>query len=236
MFGAMDTPASTVPVWLDEPGPRLAPLATEIDLEVLVVGGGMAGISLAHALAEQGGAVGLLEAGAIGGAASGRNAGFLTLSPPEPYRELIALWGRDGARSALLAGRNSHQRVRSLIEGLGIDCQYATHGSLRLARTEDEAEDLRASLAELHADGFKMLETPVSAELPEAVAPHFAAAFVTPEDGELDPVRFVRELATAAVGLGARLFTNTPLRAARWEAGLWRLETPRGQARARTLV
>ena len=58
----MDTTASTVPVWLDEPGPRLAPLASEIDLEVLIVGGGIAGISLAHALAEQGGAVGLLEA------------------------------------------------------------------------------------------------------------------------------------------------------------------------------
>jgi glycine/D-amino acid oxidase-like deaminating enzyme len=228
--------AATLPHWLREPSPAFHSLEQDLDVEILIVGGGIAGVCLAYTLGEHGAAVGLVESRDIAGAASGRNAGLLTVSPPEPYRELIALWGRDGARAALVAARHSHQRVRSLIEGLGIDCQYAVNGSLRLARTEAEAEDLRASLPDLHADGFRMLETPVSAELPEAVAARFAGAFVTPEDGELDPVRFVRELASAAVGLGARLFTNTPLRAARWEAGLWRLETPRGTARARTLV
>ena len=63
MLAAMEHTTSTIPVWLDEPGPRLTPLTSEIDLEVLIVGGGIAGISVAHALAEQGCAVGLLESG-----------------------------------------------------------------------------------------------------------------------------------------------------------------------------
>jgi len=236
MLGAMDTTASTVPVWLDEPGPRLTPLASEIDLEVLIVGGGIAGISLAHALAEQGGAVGLLEAGAIGGAASGRNAGFLTLSPPEPYRELVALWGRDGARAMLQLGRRSHERVRTLVRTLDIACDYRPSGSMRLARTPDEAEDLRASLADLHADGFRVLESPVSAAVPAEAAQHFAAAFVTGEDGEIHPVRYLNGLAMHAVRRGARIYPHTPLRTARWSGGLWEARTPEGVARARTLV
>ena len=236
MLGAMDHPTSTIPVWLDEPGPRLTPLTSEIDLEVLIVGGGIAGISVAHALAEQGCAVGLLESGAIASAASGRNAGFLTLSPPEPYRELIALWGRDGARAMLQMGRRSHERVRTLARSLDIACDYRPCGSLRLARTQDEAEDLRASLADLHADSFRVLEAPVSGAVPGEAARHFAAAFVTGEDGELHPVRYLHGLALQAIRRGARIYPHTPLRTARWSGGLWEARTPEGLARARTLV
>ena len=228
--------ASSVPLWLDEPGPDFPPLQDEIDFEVLVVGGGIAGITLAHTLAEQSCVVGLLEAGEIAGAASGRNAGFLTVSPPEPYRELIALWGREGAKAALTIGRRSHRRVREQVEALGLACDYRAAGSLRLARTESEAEDLRASLPDLHADGFRVLETPVSGVLPPEAAPRFVAAFVTPEDGELHPVRFLRGVAADAVRWGARLFHRSPLRTARWSGGLWEARTADGLARARTLV
>jgi len=226
----METPPPpAVPVWLDPPGPDAPVLGGEVDLEVLVVGGGITGISLAHTLAEQGCAVGLLEAGPLAGAASGRNAGFLTVSPPEPYRELIALWGREGARAMLQLGRRSHERIRDLATALEIPCDYRAGGSLRLARSAEEAEDLRASLADLHADGFRTLETPVSSVMPAEAATRFAAAFVTPEDGEIHPV-------AQAVHRGARVFCHSPLRSARWHAGLWEARSDDGVARARTLV
>jgi gamma-glutamylputrescine oxidase len=224
------------PVWFDAPARALPPLERDLDVEILIVGGGIAGISLAHTLAEQGAAVGLIEAHALGDRASGRNVGFLTLSPPEPYRELIALWGRDGARAALALARRSHRRVAELVSALGLDCGYRAAGSLRLARTAEEAEDLRASLPDLHADGFRVLETPVGAELAPDAAQHFVAAFVTPEDGEIHPVRFLQGLAHAAAKRGARLFGHSPLHGARWTAGLWEATSPGGRVRARTLV
>jgi len=222
--------------WLDEPGVSLPPLQGEVDVEILVVGGGITGVTLAHRLAEQSVAVGLLEAGPIAGGASGRNAGILTVAPPEPYRELIALWGREGARAALQIGRRSHHRVRQLAESIGIECGYRATGSLRLARSEEEAEDLRASLPDQHADGFPMLETPVSSVVEGEAARHFAAAFVTPEDGEIHPVRFVRALAAEAARRGARLFAQAPLQSARWNGGLWEAHAADGSVRARTLV
>lgn len=226
----------TVPIWLDLPGPDALPLGGEVDLEVLIVGGGITGISLAHALAEEGCAVGLLEAGPLAGRASGRNAGFLTVSPPEPYRELIALWGREGARAVLRIGRRSHERMRDLAAALEISCDYRACGSLRLARSQDEADDLRASLADLHIDGFRILETPVSSVMPAEAAGRFAAAFVTPEDGEIHPVRFIYGLAVQAIRRGARLFPQSALRSARWHAGLWEAVANEGLVRARTLV
>jgi len=98
--------------WRSDDHPAYPPLHGDVDVEVMVVGGGVTGVTLAYALAERGTSVAVLEAGRLAGSASGRNAGFLLAIPGEPYRELIALWGRDGARAFLQTGRCTHQRVR----------------------------------------------------------------------------------------------------------------------------
>jgi len=221
--------------WVPAPT-DLSPLAGDVDTDILIVGGGVTGITLAYTLAEQGAATTLIEASSLAGAASGRNAGFVAAAPSEPYRELIALWGRDGARATLTTGRRTHERIRQLVETLGIECDYRRRGSLRLAVTAEEAEDQRASLADLHADGFRMLETPVRAAVPAHAAEHFAAAFAMAEDGELHPVRFLHGVAEAARARGARLHIHSPLESARWESGVWTARTALATVRARTLV
>ncbi|MBI1796519.1 MAG: FAD-dependent oxidoreductase [Candidatus Eisenbacteria bacterium] len=223
-------------IWWAEPGPPTPAFEGELDSEILIVGGGVTGVTLAYTLADQGATVALLDAGPLAGAASGRNAGFLMVAPAEPYNEQIALWGRPGARAVLECGRRSHQRVRALVETLGIDCDYRANGSMRLTRTEEEAEDIRASLAPLKVDGFPMLEVPVSHAAPEHAVPSFTAAFVTLEDGELHPVRFIHALAREAAAKGARIYADSAVTGAAWRGGLWEARTARGVARARTLV
>src|SRR5436309_5086642 len=168
--------------WWAGPGTSFPTLEGELDADMLVVGGGMTGICLAYTLAEHGAAVALLEAGPLAGGTSGRNAGFMMVAPAEPYNEQVAIWGRAGARAVLECGRRSHQRVRALIEAHGIACDYRANGSLRLARSEEEAEDIRASLAALKADGFPMLELPLTHAVPPHAVACFTASFVTLED------------------------------------------------------
>jgi glycine/D-amino acid oxidase-like deaminating enzyme len=211
-------------------------LSGDLDTEVAVIGGGVTGITLAFTLAEQGTAVAVVEAGPIAGEATGRNAGFLTIAPAEPYSESIALWGRAGARAVMEIRRRAHRRVRELIEALHIDCDYRSNGSLRLARTADEADDLRAAAVLLKQDGFPMVEVPVAEMVPATVASIFPAAFFTPEDGEIHPVRFVHAVARAASDRGARIHADSPVEHASWSGGQWRVVTASGSVRARTLV
>jgi glycine/D-amino acid oxidase-like deaminating enzyme len=227
------TPTS---IWWTEPSRAVPVFEGELDVEVLIVGGGISGITLAYTLAQASCTVGLLEAGPLAGSASGRNAGFLMATPAEPYGELIAIWGRDGARAVLQTGRRSHRRIGELVNTLGLDCGYRANGSLRLTRTPEEAEDQRASLPDLHADGLRMLETPVAGVVPAHCADRFTAAFITPEDGEIDPVRFLHGVALGAMDRGARIFVHSELQRAQWGGGLWEARTARGLARARILV
>jgi len=230
------SPGAPDSLWLAEAGPSLSGFEGELDAEILIIGGGITGVCLAYTLAERGATVALLEAGRIAGAASGRNAGFLMVAPAEPYNEQVALWGRPGARAVLECGRRSHQRVRALIEAHGIECDYRANGSLRLTRTDEEAEDTRASLVALKADGFPMLEVPISHAVPPHATGAFTAAFVTLEDGEFHPVKFLHALALEAQRKGARLFADSAVTGAVWRTGLWEVRTLHGVARARTLV
>lgn len=223
-------------LWWAPPLPEFPPLSQDLDADVLVVGGGIAGLTLAYTLAEQGAMVGLLEAGWLAGESSGRNVGFLLAAPAEPYSERIALWGREGARAVLHIGRRNHQRIRQLVQSLGIDCDYQQTGSLRLTRTHEESEDLRGSLPELRHDGFPMREIALGEAVPAHAVGGFDAAFEVPEDGMIHPVKFLYGVAVAAAAKGARLFPHSPLESAKWQAGLWEARSGPHVARARTLV
>ena len=228
-------PAPDIYWWRDSAADFPA-IAGDLDADVLIAGGGITGVTLAYTLADEGASVVLLEADRIAGSASGRSAGFLFLAPAEPYGEAVAMWGRAGARAMLEIGRRSHARIQSLTESLGLDCDYRRGGSLRLTRTDEETEDQRAALPLLHADGFPMNEVPLATALPPGVEESFKAAFVTEEDGEIHPVRFLQGVARAAAGLGARIHARSPLAAAQWNGGGWQAGSGAHTIRARTLV
>jgi gamma-glutamylputrescine oxidase len=86
--------------WYDQrprEAPPVTPLAKDLRTEVVVVGGGVAGLSCAQALREQGRRVVLLEASTCGGGASGRSSGFIT---PDSELELSDLVRNRGPEDA----------------------------------------------------------------------------------------------------------------------------------------
>ncbi len=124
---------------------------------------------------------------------------------PSPTRSA----SRSGAATArapcCTSGGATHQRVRQLVQSLGIDCDYQQTGSLRLTRTHEESEDLRGSLPELRHDGFPMREIAIADAVPAHAVSGFDAAFEVPEDGMIHPVKFLHGIAVAALEKGARL-------------------------------
>src|ERR1700744_2702115 len=59
------------------PAPQRPPLNADLDVDVCVIGGGLAGLTVARELARSGWSVVLLEAGRLAASASGRNTGFV---------------------------------------------------------------------------------------------------------------------------------------------------------------
>jgi gamma-glutamylputrescine oxidase len=222
--------------WWRHAGPAYAPLDDDPETDVVIVGGGIAGVTLAWTLVEQGATVTLLEAGRLASEASGRNAGFLLAIPAEPYAERIAIWGREGARAYLQLGRRTHERIARLAQTLRLECDHRITGSVRLTRSEEETEDLRGSLPELRHDGFPMREVALADVLPAHAVPRFHGAFETPEDGVVHPVRFIHGLAAECAKRGVRVHERSRVTGARWQDGSWEALANGHRVRARTLV
>src|SRR5215469_1093437 len=78
--------------------PARPPLSYDIDVDVCVIGGGLAGLTVAREAAKSGWSVALLEAGRLAGSASGRNTGFVLPGFGADEEKLVARVGFERAR------------------------------------------------------------------------------------------------------------------------------------------
>src|SRR4051812_38104551 len=82
-------------------GPGFAMLQDDLQCDVLVVGGGITGVTLALLLAEQGRKVVLLEAGEIGGGTTGHSTGNLYVTTSDGISQIAADWDDAVAREVV---------------------------------------------------------------------------------------------------------------------------------------
>ena len=120
------------------------PLDGDRRAEVVVVGGGITGLSTALHLAEQGTTVVLLEAHEPGWGASGRNGGQVNPGLKQDPDTVERDFGPDlGARMNALAG-GAPAFVFDLIKRHAIRCDARQNGTLRAAITATHAARVRA--------------------------------------------------------------------------------------------
>ncbi|HET8985123.1 MAG TPA: FAD-dependent oxidoreductase [Trueperaceae bacterium] len=154
------------------------------DREVLVVGGGVAGVSLLYALSSRGVAATLIDTGLVGT----RGASAIPYALLNPHR------GRTGrARPLDLAGLEAFWRWRDQLESTGLDTGAHRSGVLRVASSSRQ----RALWSRLA--GPTPLE---AADFPETVRAKFGGMLV-PDGGWLEPRRWLGALSQASVAAGA---------------------------------
>jgi len=143
------------------------------------------------------------DAREVAGGASGRNGGFALAGGAMPYDLARETMGPDRARLLW----ELTERALDRIELLAGDA-FRRVGSVRLAADEAEADRLDAEAAALREDGFAVERL---AAVPGALARLYAAAFVHPADGALQPARWVRRLAARAGAAGAEIAEGSPV-------------------------
>ncbi len=200
--------------------------------DLIVVGGGPAGLTAALRARELGASVALVERGRVGAEASWAAAGMLA-----PQAEAD---GRDEFFDLLCAGRDLYPAFAdALREETGVDIELDRTGTLYLALTdEDEAElerryawQARAGLAveRLSAREARELEPSLSGRL------RFALRF--PRDWQVENRRLVRALAQSSLRAGVRVLVETEATGVRLGRGrAVGVETSRGLLSAGAVV
>ena len=138
--------ARPVPYWQDstDPLPDRSIAALPEQADVVVIGGGMTGLSASLALARKGCRVVLLEQGKVGSGASTRNGGICTNGPGLAAQTLLRRYGSSLARRYYSAFVDAVDFVENLIRTEGIDCQFKRFGKLTVAVRSSHMRHLEA--------------------------------------------------------------------------------------------
>ena len=208
--------------------PELSPLAGRASAEVLVVGAGYLGLSAALHLAEAGRDVLVLEAEAPGFGASGRNGGQVIPGLKHDPDEIEATLGRErGERLWRFAGATA-DFVFNLINRLGLKAEARRTAWIQGVHSEKAAKLAQARAAQWRKRGadIAFVEAAEAARLIGANT--YVGAFIDRRAGCLQPLSYARELARAAIKVGARLHgASRVVSLDRAERG-WRVATAAG--------
>jgi sarcosine oxidase subunit beta len=177
--------------------------------DFIVIGGGIAGSSIAYRLAEKGHSVIVLEKGRVGEEASGRNAGGVRQTGRDPEElplamEAIKLWA-------------------DMKDELDCDVGYRRGGNLYYAHKEEKLEAMRKIVQRENKLGMdtEMLSpeetrrlTPILSEKVDLYG-----AKHCPSDGTANPLLVVKAICRTARRKGVHIHQHTPVRQLRVENG-----------------
>jgi glycine oxidase len=199
--------------------------------EVVVVGAGLVGSSIAWRLAQRGRRVVLLDRGEPAGEASSAAGGALIPTAGGPSRPLLALYLRSLARYPAF--------VEEVRQATAAALEYRAPGHLVLALDEEREVALRQHAERQRADGLRVewLSGDDVRRLEPAVTPDVRAALFFLDHALVDNQRLGPLVAHAAARAGAELRAHEAVLALALEGGrVVGVETARGPIAAERVV
>lgn len=123
--------------------PIQPPLKEDVKCDVLIIGGGAAGLAAGARFTGAGKRVVLLERNICGGSSTGKSAGFLTPDSELELSQLVRRFGIEGAKDLWDVPIRGIDLMLSLIKSGGIECDLQRQDSLFLGKGTSGLKDVR---------------------------------------------------------------------------------------------
>jgi gamma-glutamylputrescine oxidase len=217
------------------PRPERPRLNIDLDVDVCVIGGGLAGLTVAREVAQRGWSVVVLEAGQVAWAASGRNLGFVLPGFAEDIDGIIERIGLDHAKQLWALSEQGLEYVRRSILDTQMPGVDLINGWLHVSKTDNSGE-LRAEVERMRWIGADVEYWPVDRVRDQLHSPRYFGAVHYRQAFHIDPYNYALGLAALAEKAGARIFEETPAISLDPAGVRKRVTTPAGRVRAAHVV
>ncbi len=215
--------------------PRRPQLHVDLDVDVCVIGGGLAGLTTAREVARAGWSVVLIEAGRIAASASGRNTGFVLPGFAAAPDSIIARVGFAPAKDLWTLSQSGLDYVCNAIGDDAMPGVEAQDGWLYVSKTDDGDEFMR--LVELLGEfGAEIEGWPTERVRAVLRSERYFHAIHYPRAIHIHPLNYALGLAAAAERAGARIFEHTPALSIDPAGVRKRIVTPAARLRANHVV
>lgn len=200
------TSGSNISYWLDSVEPiRFEPLRTNLKTETVIVGGGMAGLSVAYCLSKAGRKVVVVEDGFVGSGESGRTTAHLVNALDDRYSEIERILGEEKCKLAA----ESHTEAINFIERVSreenIDCEFERLDGFLFLHPTDDRKTIDDEFVATNKYGIRTEKL----EGVPGVAGETGVCLKFPGQAQFHPLKYLRGLADCIIRNGGAIYTET---------------------------
>lgn len=214
------------------------PAEGQLQADVCIIGGGLAGLTAATELANRGRAVVLVEARRIGWSASGRNGGFVSPGFAQSVLTLEEQLGIDHARSLFkLSGEGAAYVRRAIREDGDKPAILGGQGALKFIRHGDVAGLDRRVERMAHDYGYMQTFLSRRELVGHVTTNRYQAGVLDMSAFQVHPLEYTQLLARKANAAGAKLHENSFVHSlSRIKSGDWLVQTADARIKAQSII
>jgi glycine/D-amino acid oxidase-like deaminating enzyme len=200
------TSGENISYWIDSVKPlEFQQLKNELSTDVLVIGGGLAGLSTAYCLLKAGRKVVLVEDGLIGSGETGRTTAHITAALDDRYYEIEKVFGEGGSRIAAESHTAAIDFIEATIKAENADCDFERLDGYLFPHPSDNNQNLRKEFEATQRAG---LDTQWLDRLP-FVTGTGGPCIRFAQQGQFHIMKYLQTLAAAITRMGGGIYTRT---------------------------
>lgn len=202
------TSGKTKSPWLSDITQKLnfQRLDQDISVDVVIIGGGIAGMSTAYLLSKAGKRIAIIEDGSIGSGETGRTTAHITNALDDRYYTLEQTHGKEGARIAAESHSKAIDFVEATVNEEDIDCDFERLDGFLFLDPSDKRKSLEDELQATHRAGITGTEI-----LQRAPIDSFdtGSCIQFPQQAQFHPLKYLHGLSQAIIKNNGQIFTES---------------------------
>jgi glycine/D-amino acid oxidase-like deaminating enzyme/nitrite reductase/ring-hydroxylating ferredoxin subunit len=192
----------SVSLWMPIPDLPGMPAEDSRPADLVVIGGGMAGLSVAYEALLAGRQVTIIDRGPIASGMTARTTAHLASAFDDRYYEFISLHGEAQARSLYESLAAAIDRIEEIAIQEAIDCDFQRCDGYLFLGEGDNIEILEKELDACHKIGFSGVKWQARAPLPTFDSDR---CLLFPRQARFHPLKYLQGLARAVLTKGGAL-------------------------------
>lgn len=212
--------------------PAARVLRDTINTQVLIIGGGMAGLVAAYSFASRGKKVTLIEKNYCGGGASGKSSGFITPDSEVNLAHMIDLYGKAHAKKVWDIGTRGVELIQELITRYNLDCDYQIQDNCVVANSRTAFKKIQEEHEGRVAMGFESRLFDASTVSAIIGSNDYYGAVLYPGTFGINSYKFCQELKQELLKMDVGVYEETPATA----VAPHEVTTPEGSIAAEQII